>query len=496
MAKKVIRYRLERHKWADEVEKAKKQRKIVYVVIGLCVLSLVVGFGVGKLTSRGISTANNKAMQKLQETYRLLEEKFYFKDNVENFEQTLMDGALKGMVEATGDKHTDYFDEKEAQAFTSSMEGSIVGIGVSMYTLDDGLYMVNDVIKDSPAQAAGIQAGDQLSKVNGEDITKYTLEEIVEKIKGEEGTKVKVTFLRNQQEIEYELVRKKVSATVFSHIYNGIGVLQLNSFAQTSGLEVELHLNDFKKQGISNLIIDLRDNGGGYLSAAQHIISCFVKDADTVLFQSSQLGDANIKYKRQKDVGYYEFDKLVLLVNGNSASASEVMVSALKGLYPDTCTIVGETTYGKGTVQITLPYTDGSMLKYTTAEWLSLDGKSFNGEGIKPDIEAKQPIVFETGMPVLKEDQEYRYDSVSEVAKAVQVYLNYLGYAVEREDGYFSYQSSEALKLFQAANGLQSDGVIRKESTKALFSKCLLNYRSQPELYDTQLIEAIQYLQK
>lgn len=496
MAKKVVRYRLERHRWSDEVEKAKKQRRIVCLVIGLCVLSLVVGFGVGKLTNKGLSSTNNKAFQKIEETYKLLEERFYFKDEVENFEQTLMDGALKGMLEATGDKHTDYFDEEEAQEFTSSMEGSIVGIGVSMYTLDDGLYMVNDVIKDSPAQAAGIQAGDQLFKVNGEDVTKYTLEEIVEKIKGEEGTKVKVTFLRNQQEMQYELVRKKVSSTVFSHIYNGIGVLQLNSFAQTSGSEVELHLNDFKKQGITKLIIDLRDNGGGYLSAAQHIISCFVKDKDTVLFQSSQLGDKNTAYKRLSDVGYYEFDRLVLLVNGDTASASEVMVSALKGLYPNQCSIIGETTYGKGTVQITLPYTDGSMLKYTTAEWLSLDGTSFNGKGIKPDIEAKQPIVFETGMPILEEDDEYQYDSVSEVAKAVQVYLNYLGYIVEREDGYFSYQSSEALKLFQAANGLKSDGVIRKETTKALFSQCLMNYRTHPELYDTQLIEAINYLQK
>ena len=496
MSKKVIRYRLERYRWADEIEKAKKQRKIIIIVVGCCLLCLGIGFGIGKFSDGSKIIGGDSTMSKLQETYKLLEDKYYFKDQIDNFEQTLLDGALKGMLEATGDKHTSYFNVDEAQEFTTSMEGSIVGIGVSMYTLDDGLYIVNDVIKDSPAQQAGIQAGDQLYKVNGEDISKYPLDEIVTKIKGEEGTSVKVSFLRNQQEMEYELTRKKVLSTVLSRVYQGIGYLQLNSFAQTSGEEVESHLADFKKQGISKIIIDLRDNGGGYLSAAQHIISCFVKDNSTVLFQSSQLNDANIEYKRLKDAGYYEFDKIALLVNGNSASASEVMVSALKGLYPNKCSVIGERTYGKGTVQITLPYVDGSMLKYTTAEWLSLDGKKIDKVGIEPDVKVSQPIVFDTGMPVLEDNQEYQYDSVSEVAKSVQIYLNYLGYQTDRQDEYFSLQSSKMLQQFQLDNGLKSDGVIRKESTHALFAKCLYNYRSQPEQYDTQLIEALKHLQK
>lgn len=494
MTKKIVRYRLERYRWEDEVKEAKKQRKKIWLIVGACILCLAAGFGIGKITNGKSSSANDK-MLKIQETYSLLLDRFYFKDKVENFDQVLLDGALKGMVDATGDKHTNYFDAQEADEFITSMEGSIVGIGVSMYTLDDGFYMVSDVIKDSPAQKAGIQAGDQLTKVNGEDIGKYTLDEIVTKIKGEEGTKVKVTFLRGKQEMEYELVRKKVLSTVFSHIYQGVGVLQLNSFAQTSGEEVENHLKDMKAQGVQNLIIDLRDNGGGFLSAAQHIISCFVEDNDTVIFQSSQLNDDNMEYKRLAKVGYYPFDKIVLLVNENSASASEVMVSSLKGLYPEKCCVLGETTYGKGTVQITLPYKDGSMIKYTTAQWLSCDGKSFDEVGIKPDVEVKQPIAFSTGMPVLEEDEEYRYDTVSEVAKAVQIYLKYLGYPVTREDEYFAYESSEVLKQFQLDNGLISDGVIRKESTKALFSKCLYNYRTQPEVYDIQLIEAIKYLQ-
>ena len=210
VSKKIIRYRLERYRWADEVEQEKKQRRRTLVTIGFCILCLVIGFGIGKFTGKENTQTTNTAMLKLQETYNLLEKQFYFKDDVENFEQTLLDGALKGMVEATGDKHTNYFDQSEAELFTTSMEGSIVGIGVSMYTLDDGMYIVSDVIKDSPAQRGGIQAGDQLIKVNGEDISKYTLDEIVTKIKGEEGTSVKVTFLRNQQEIEFELKTNNV----------------------------------------------------------------------------------------------------------------------------------------------------------------------------------------------------------------------------------------------------------------------------------------------
>ena len=494
MAKKVVRYRLERYRWADEVEQDKKRTRNILLVIALCGFCLGVGIGIGRILFPSPSKEASGKMAKVEETYRLLEDRFYFKDDVEDFENTLIDGALKGMLEATGDKHTNYFNVEEAEAFTSSMEGSVVGIGVSMYTLDDGLYMVSDVVKDSPAMKAGIQAGDQLIRVNGEDITKYTLDEVVTKITGEEGTEVKVTFKRGSDEIDFAMKRKKVSATVFSHIYQGIGVLQLNSFAQTTGEEVEKHLSDLKAQGIQKIIIDLRDNSGGYLSAAQHIISCFVKDSNTVLFQSSQLNEKNMEYKRMKGVEYFDFDQIVLLVNGQSASASEVMVAALKELYPETCSVLGETTYGKGTVQITVPYVDGSMMKYTTAQWLSSNGTSFNGVGIQPDKKIEAPIVFSTGMPVLEEDEEYQYDSVSEVAKAVQVYLKYLGYPCDRDDEYFSQQSSEILKQFQLDNGLKSDGVIRKETTHALFAKCLYNYRTQPEIYDMQLIEALKYL--
>lgn len=493
MTKKVVRYRLERYQWEDEKAQAKQKRKTTIIIVGLCVLCSALGFGIGKF-SNGIVLNSSGEMSKLEETYHLLLDRFYFKDDVENMEQALLDGALQGMVSATGDLHTNYLTVEQAQSYSTSMEGSIVGIGVSMFTLDEGVYMVSDVIKGSSAEAAGILPGDQIYRVNGEDVKNMTLDEVGNKVQGEEGTKVVVEFLRGQEVLSFEMKRKKVLTTVYSSIHQGVGVMKLTNFAQTSGEEVETHLKDLKAAGIQNLVVDLRDNTGGFLSSAVHIISCFVEDKDVVLFKSSELNDKTEEYTRLKEVGYYDFDKIVLLVNGNSASASEVMVSSLKALYPDKCTVVGENTYGKGTVQITLPYTDGSMLKYTMAQWLSKDGESFNEVGIKPDKEVIQPLAFFSGVPVLEEDEEYQPDSVSAIAAAVQSYLKFLGYPCDREDGYFSNASSEALKQFQLDNGLTADGIIRNENVKSLYSKCLYYYRTQPEAYDIQLIEGIKLL--
>ena len=236
------------------------------------------------------------------------------------------------------------------------------------------------------------------------------------------------------------------------------------------------------------MIIDLRDNSGGYLKAALQIASYLMQD-DQVIFKEDD-HDGNItEYKTLNGYEHYTFDKLLILVNGGTASASEALTAALKEQAQ--AIVIGEKTYGKGTVQIPLPFKDGSMLKYTTGEWITPKGNKLNKVGITPDIKVAQEAAYVTGMPQL-DKEEFAFDTVNEAASPVQIYLKFLGYAVDRTDAYFSYTSAKALTQYQKDHELKADGKIREEVCRSLVSDCLRKWRNDPYKYDLQLKKAME----
>lgn len=492
--KKVIRYHLVRHKWPDEIkaERDKKIKKAMMVCI--CIVCFFSGFLLNGAFFGG-TTSNNSQFSKLEQIYSVMANNWYFGKDIEDLNDTLMRNAITGLVTNPLDRHTTYMEPEEFETFSSSLQGNFVGIGIQYYALDEHTFMVDRVFKGSGAEAGGMMKGDIIISVNGEAVTDKTIDEVSAMIKGEEHTNVVVGVLRENEKIDLTIERKVVNSSVYGYEKASAGVLEITSFAETSGDEVGKYLADFHHQGLKHLIIDLRGNGGGYVDAAMQIASYLIPEDAVVYQEQNKAGKISEKYAfPEADYPRYEFEQIVILIDGESASASEVLTSCLKAQLAHVTTI-GEKSYGKGTVQMPITFEDGSSLKYTIAEWLSPKGEHINGVGITPDIEVSLDPAITTGMPEMKEGETYGADQVSAYAKPVQIYLNFLGYHVDRSDEYFSYTSSASLKQYQEEHHLTANGEINEESVKSLLSSCALKWHQEQDTLDLQMNKAIEFLQ-
>lgn len=489
--KKVIRYHLVRHKWPDEIAAERNKKMKNAVVVCVCIACFLLGIMVNGVMGKS-SIPSSSEFAKLEQIYSVMTKNWYFGKDIENLNDTLVTNAIKGMVSNSLDQHTMYMEPEVYKTFATSLQGNFVGIGIQYYALDEHTFMVDRVFKGSGAEAGGMIKGDIIIKVNGEDITDKKIDDVSEMIKGEEGTQVEVTVLRENQELDLMITRTVINDSVYGYENDQAGVLEISTFAETSGDEVGKYLSYFKTQGLNNLIIDLRGNSGGLVSAAIQIASYLIPE-DAVVYKE-QAKDGTVKeQKALSDYPRYAFDQIMILIDGDTASASEVLTSCLQAQL-DRVTTIGVKSYGKGTVQMPLTFKDGSSFKYTIAEWLSPDDRHINGVGITPDIEVALDAAITTGMPKMEDDAAYAADSVSAYAKPVQIYLKFLGYAVDRTDEYFSFASSEALKQYQRDQDLTANGEINKESIQHLLSSCALKWHEEEAVLDVQMNQALSLL--
>lgn len=486
--KKVVRYKLVKHKWPDEVEaqRSKKRRRIT--VVAACVICFFIGFGIESIYSSG-SVMSDPKFSRLSEVYTLMNDKFYFGKDIDEFSDKLINGAINGMVGAGEDQHTMFMDADLSASFTSSMEGSFVGIGVQFYEQTEDVFVVTRVYKGSPAEEAALMKGDQIYAINGTICENMDADKVKELITGETGSTVALEIVREGEHIEKTVERREIQDTVYSEINGKSATLELTTFAESSGNEVGKHLKDISDQECTSLILDLRDNTGGYLNAAQQIASYLLPD-NTVIFKEENKDGKTEDYKTRSDLPHYSFEKIIVIVNSNTASAAEVLTAALKENL--NATTVGVKTYGKGTVQVPLPFNDGSMLKYTIAEWLTPNGDKINKKGIEPDVVVELDSAITMGVPQLKEDEVFKGDSVNVAAKSVQLYLKFLGYAVDRDDEYFSPVSSNALKQYQSDKGLEASGDINADTINSLLSSVSLKYHEEEADLDLQMKKAVE----
>lgn len=484
--KKVVRYKLVKHKWPDEIAAERKQRRRNITIAALCVVCFFGGFFV----HAGVTpqAASNTTFQKLSEVYDLMKNKFYFGKDIKNLDQKLMDGAINGLVDAGGDPHTMYMDNELTKSFTSSMEGSFVGIGIQYYGTDDSTFIVDKVLQGSPAEEAGVLAGDQIYAIDGTICEKMTTSDVKELITKSKKDTIKLEIIREGKHKIMKVEKRTVMDSVFSSIKGKTGVLQLNSFADTSGIEVKEHLEKIRKAGCTSLVLDLRDNGGGYLKAATEIAS-YLLPAKAVIFKEESKDGSMQDYKTLEGYHQYTFDRVVVVVNENTASAAEVLTAAVKEHLG--ATVVGAKTYGKGTVQVPLTFKDGTMFKYTTAEWITPNGEKINDKGITPDVKIKLDDAFYVSAPAMKKEV-YKPDTVNKAAQSVQTYLKFLGYPVDRTDEYFSPASSEALKQYQRDKGLRVSGNIDAQTMSSLLSSCAMKWHNQEDTYDVQMQKAME----
>ncbi len=327
-------------------------------------------------------------------------------------EQNMLNETIKGYIKGLGDPYTEYMTKEEMEEFNTDVMGNFTGIGIYLtQDVETNSILIISPIKDSPAYKAGIMPGDIITKVDGISYTGEQLTEVSNKIKGETGSVVKLEILRDGKTIELEVTREqiKINHVESKVINNTIGYIEFNSFDEGCSGEFKEKLEELKSKNITSLIIDIRNNGGGLVDEALEIADSLIPKDATLLITTDKNG--------KEEITKAEIDSLidvpiVLLTNGSSASASEILAGALKD--NKKATIVGEKTYGKGVIQELLTLNDGSGLKITTNEYFTPNRNKINKVGIIPDVEVKLDEELEDEL-VIEEDKDNQLQKAIEV---------------------------------------------------------------------------------
>lgn len=370
-----------------EVPVAEKGPRLTTAHVLVAVLLIVVAFIAGTRSDYIIptllgerATSDSLDLTSVQEVYKELAANF----DGELDKQALIDGAKRGMVDAVGDPYTVYFTADEAREFLNDLEGTFEGIGAELGKKDNILTIIS-TLDGSPAKQAGLQANDAIVLVNDEPTSGWSVEQAVKNIRGEKGTSVKLTVTRPGQDrpLEFTVVRDTITdPSVKTEItQDNIGIMRITRFGQTDTLQLARQAaREFKQKNVRGIVLDLRGNGGGYLQASQDIASLWL---DNKVVVTERTGGVVIDTLYSRGDAILKSIPTVVIVNGGSASASEIVAGALRD--NGAATVIGEQTFGKGVVQDVRTLRDGGSLKVTIASWYTPSGKNINEEGITPD---------------------------------------------------------------------------------------------------------------
>ncbi len=358
-----------------------KTSEVVILLVITTILSLFLG---SIITNKVLNLKITKVSDNLQEfisNYEYIISNY--NGNID--EEELLNSALEAVLNKL-DKNSTYIDSEENSNFDKLLEGSYTGYGIQITNDDNDNIVVYSVFKNSPADDAGIKAGDILVKYNNEDIKGLTSSELIKKITDNNKKSIKLTYKRNDEEITVKLKTatielKSVSSDTYNENNKKIGYIYVSIFANNTATQFSKQLSKLEKKEIDSLIIDLRSNSGGYLQTATTMISEFL-DKTHPIYQIQKNNKITKYYSVGAKTKKY---KIIVLVNENSASAAEIMASALQEQYG--ATLIGTKTYGKGTVQELQKLRSGNEYKVTTKNWLTSNGKWIDETGIEPDIE-------------------------------------------------------------------------------------------------------------
>lgn len=432
---------------------------------------------------------NENDLSKIGQAYNMILSNYVEKVD----EKQLIEGAIQGMVSTLEDPYSAYMDEDTAAQFNESLESSFEGIGAEV-SMMEGKVTIVAPFKDSPAEKSGLKPNDQIIKIDGESIEGLDLYEAVLKIRGEKGTVVTLEVMRPGVT---ELMNVKVTRdtipieTVYTDLkeYDNkkLGYIEITSFANDTAEDFIVGLNELEDKGIEGLVIDVRGNPGGLLESVEEILKqLLTKDKPYVQIENRDGEKQRFFSTLEKQKEY----PIVVLTNQGSASASEILAGALKeaGGYD----IVGEKTFGKGTVQQARDMGDGSNLKLTMFKWLTPDGNWIHKKGIEPTVEAKQPEYFYANP--IQFEKELTQNMNNEKIKNAQIMLKGLGFDPGREDGYFSGETVIAVKAFQQANEIEATGTINEKTAGLIEAKVIESIRDEKN--DLQLKKAMEVLFK
>ena len=393
----------------EEKQKNHSFRKGLVCGILVCVLGITVcGCGatwmLGRLGLAGLSglasgSDQSEVSSKMQELQSYIDRYFLFDYEKEDEES----GIYKGMMAGLGDVYTTYYTPDEYASFMESSNGSYSGIGAMLsQDYNTGIITVVKVFDGSPAAEAGIQPDDILYKVKGEEVTGEDLSLVVTDLKGEEGTDVEISMMRGTDVLDFTLTRRSIEVPTVEYkmLDENIGYIAISEFDDVTDEQFIAALEDLKSQGMKNLTIDLRNNGGGLVDVTCNILDQLLPEG-LIVYTEDKNGERQEEYS---DAEHYFDGKMAVLVNGNSASASEIFAGAIKDY--GVGTLIGTQTFGKGIVQSLFPLSDGSAIKITVSRYYTPAGNNIHGVGITPDI-------------ILERDMESEEDN--QLQKAIEV---------------------------------------------------------------------------
>lgn len=390
----------------------KKGYGLIEIVIIIVVTSIISALATGVLITKNYSTddgysyaqlANDENVQDFLNVYSKIVSQYY--ENVDK--KAIIDSAINGMTNYLDDTYTSYLDEDKANNLKTELNKTYVGIGI---VLKDNVVV--NIIENSPAHKAGIISGDIVTKVNGNDVTGISKEELAKMInENSEGANIVVT--RNDEILEFDNIKPETlnsPSITYNIIENDIAYMKISIFSNTLSQQINFAITELNKHNMNKLIIDLRDNTGGYLEQAYESAELFLEKGKVVY----SLIDKNNKIKKVKDETEIKQNiPVIILVNNNTASAAEIFAAALKDSYG--ATIVGKTTFGKGKVQHTYSLDSGGLVKYTSSKWLRPNGQCIDNIGIIPDYDIDNNVTQnEEGVSTLIDNQ---YNKAVELLK-------------------------------------------------------------------------------
>jgi carboxyl-terminal processing protease len=413
----------------------------------------------------------NLNLEKISQAYDLILNRYVEKVDPNK----LTEGAIQGMLSSLKDPYSVYMDKNTAQQFTQSLGSSFEGIGAEVGT-EDGKIVIVSPFKNSPAEKAGLRPHDQILKVNGKSVAGMNLNDVTLRIRGKRGTAVELEIARQnvKDPIDITVKRDEIPLeTVHSSLkkVNGkkIGYIDITQFSENTANDFKKQLSSLEKSHLNGLIIDVRGNPGGLLSSVEDILKLFVPKDKPMVQIENRNGNKDQYFSNLTKKKNYPVE---VLVDKGSASASEILAGALQEA--DGYKLVGEKTFGKGTVQQAVPMGDGSNIKLTLFKWLTPDGHWIHKKGIEPDVRVKQPVIFDTHP--IQVSKPLEQDMNNDQVKNAQEILKGLGYVPGRTDGYFSSDTTKAVKAFQHEHSLKETGkidahtamVMEEEAVKAM----------------------------
>ncbi|HET7522022.1 MAG TPA: S41 family peptidase [Bacillales bacterium] len=414
--------------------------------------------------------AQKASFDKVREAFHVIANNYYRKVD----EEKLLNGAIRGMVQALDDPFSVYMNPETARKFSQSLSSSYQGIGAKV-SMVNGKVTIVSPFKGSPAEEAGLRPNDKIIAINGESIEDLSLYEAVLKIRGKQGTTVTLGIRRKgvPDLLEIEVTRDNIPIqTIYKdsvkkngHLY---GIIEITSFSRGTADEFQKALSALEDKGIDGLVIDVRGNPGGYLGSVTRIADFIVPDTKPVVQTVERNGHTTRFFSSLKEKKNYP---IAALIDSGTASAAEILAAALHeaGGYP----LVGVKSFGKGTVQTEKKFEDGSRIKLTIMKWLTPEGHWIHEKGLKPTVKVKQPDYFYAHPITVEKGESLSYDENGTRVKNAQIMLDGLGFEPGREDGYFGEQTRTAVKAFQRVNGLPVTGKIDVKTASVLDKKIL-----------------------